>query len=302
MSRGLLLPLLAALLAACGKAPPPAPAAPAARATVAAATTPAGLAQARCPAKVDSALSGPDIVGLKIGMTAADALNAVRCRQPDAVLVFQDRWIQQLNSYGLRLGHQSLEARSGDHEACGVKSFSDGLRCGEGGRVWKFVGESVFVATPGVPGRETVQGIWRVQRFRDGELPPADAVLKALIDKYGAPQQQQRDAAGNAYLYWVRDPQGQPLAPARVAACAGVQARGDAAQRWSEGCGVTVAAQLQAPRDNPALAREVHVGLLNQQQLIDYGRRLQDELVALDKARRAQELDKAAQAAGGVKL
>lgn len=265
---------------------------------------PPALPEARCPARVDSALTGPDIVGLKLGMAAADALNAVRCRQPDAALMFQNSWVMGVKTFGLQLERQTVEARSGDTEPCGARSFADGLRCGAGGKVWKFVSEIVYVATPGVPGKETVRGIWRTQRFKDGQMPPADAVLKALSDKYGPPQRVQRPGDGSSHLYWVSDLAGKPL-PAgdkRIDGCGGVQARSDSSHRWTEGCGMTIAAQVQPPRNNPQLVQEVHVGMLHQQQTADFVKGFEADLAALDKNRRAQELDKAKSAAAGVKL
>lgn len=264
----------------------------------------AALPDARCPARVDAALGGPDIVGLKLGMTAADALNAVRCRQPDAVLIFQERWVSEVKTFGLRLEKQTIEARSGDTQPCGAKSFAEGLRCGAGGRVWKSVDESVFVATPGVPGKETVRGVWRLQRFKDGAMPPLEAVVKALTDKYGAPQLRTHDGASGTYLHWIADTAGKPMPSSdrRFRECNGVQARSDGAQRWTEGCGMTIAAQVQGPRSNPQLVQEVHVGMLHQQQTMDFVRGFEAELAALDKARRAQELDKAKSAAASVKL
>jgi hypothetical protein len=296
--------LMAMLLAACGKSAEP-PAQPAAKPAAKPTTTARNeLPPPRCPARSDAALQGPDIVGLRLGMRAADALDAVRCTRADAVLSFGGPWIQQINSYGLKLERQSFEARVGDTAPCSYKNFSEMEKCGPGGVVWKHVAELIHVATPGVPGQETVQGIWRTQRFQEGAMPQAQAVVQALLDKYGPPQLRQDVAGGQVLLQWLADAQGRPLQPGTRAfsECQGVQARPDAAQRWTEGCGLSLAAQLVPPRSNPALVQEVHVGLLHQQQLFAFGQRFQAQLQALDQARRQKEVDAARGAGGAVKL
>jgi hypothetical protein len=42
------------------------------------------LPKARCPSKASGKLSGPDIVGLKLGMSFDEALNHARCAVPTA--------------------------------------------------------------------------------------------------------------------------------------------------------------------------------------------------------------------------
>ncbi len=307
--RGPLLALTAAALVACGdrSGSRPAPSAAPPQPAVAQKSTVApgdGLPPAQCPAKADAALTGPDIVGLKLGMRAADALDFVRCRDKQAVLRFERRWIQDLQSFGIPLGEQMFEARSGDSSPCDFRDFGSSRECGPGNRVWKHVAESITVATPGAPGKERVMGVWRTQRFKSGAMPPADSLREALIAKYGPPQQQITTDPGRLQLTWLADAAGKPLHPAdpRFGECARISGRSEDPQSWSEGCGMTIAASIGLVRDNPSLASEVAVGLLHQQELFSFGHTLQNELAALDQVRRQKELDSAKAKGGDVKL
>jgi len=176
----------AALAAACGKneAPAAKPARPAAATTTAAA---AAEAAPDCPPPKSAAPAGPDVIGVRLGMTRDEAINVVRCQSPQARLSKSDRWVDRLDTHGQKLGAQQFSARSGVTEPCDYKKFALGemQRC-EGNIMWKKVTEVVTVATPGVPGQEKVQGMWRTQRFADGEMPTVAAAVEALQAKYGA--------------------------------------------------------------------------------------------------------------------
>lgn len=295
------------LLAGCGKGSEPEKK-PVATPVAAQKSDPAkpsdGLPTPRCPVKVEAGLTGPDVVGLKLGMLAEDALNFVRCQNKEVVVTYEDRWIQNLQSYGLKLGHQMFVTRHGDSAPCSFKNYSEMQKCGPGNVVWNHLAESITVATPGIPGQEKVFGVWRTQRFKPTEMPPAGSIVQALVAKYGEPQQTQRTGDGTVLLRWVADAKGTPLLPPdrEFFTCARVQARAEDPQQWTDGCGMTVSAQVNVARDNVELAREVHVGMLHQQALYRFGRELQSELAALDGMRRAREVEKAKGATASVKL
>jgi hypothetical protein len=296
-----------AVLAGCGKSAEPdrkAAATPVAAKKVDPAKPTDGSPPPRCPVKVEAALTGPDVVGLKLGMLAEDALNFIRCQNKDVVVTYEDRWIQNLQSYGLKLGHQMFVTRAGDTAPCSFKNYSDMQKCGPGNVVWNHLAESVTVATPGIPGQEKVFGVWRTQRFKPAEMPPVASIVAALIAKYGQPQRTLRSGDGTVLLNWVADAKGTALAPPgrEFFECARVQARAEDPQQWTDGCGMTVSAQVNVARDNVELAREVHVGMLHQQSLYRFGRELQSELAALDGMRRAREVEKAKGATASVKL
>ena len=194
--------------------------------------------------------------------------------------------------------------RAGESAPCSFKNYSEMQKCGPGNVVWTHLAESITVATPGIPGQEKVFGVWRTQRFKPAEMPPATSIVSALIAKYGEPQQTQCTGDGTVLMNWVADAKGTPLLPPdrEFFACARVRPRAYDPQQWTDGCGMTVSAQVNVARDNTELAREVHVGMLHQQALYRFGRELQSELAALDGMRRAREVEKAKGATASVKL
>lgn len=299
----------AALLAvaACSRTEPPAPAAPAPAVKVAAKPAPkAGDDQPapRCPARVDPALAGPDIVGFKLGMTREAALNFARCHAPQAVLSYEGNWIQGLKSYGIKLAPQVFVARSGDSEPCKFTSYEQMQKCGPDRRVWTHEAEKITVVSPGVPGQERVMGVWREQQFRPGEMPAAEAVLAALTQKYGPPQATSGTPGQWARLDWLQDAAGATLEADRRGrpSCRSINARAQDHHSWSEACGLTVAAMVMLSRENPLLVKSLHIGMLHQRELFETGRRLQDELKAMEARRRQDEVEQSKSSGVKVKL
>ena len=72
------------------------------------------LPDARCPSKAGTALPGPDIVGLKLGMSFDEALNHARCAMDDGVIGFTPRWFQQLRTGSTVLRNQGFTIQRGD--------------------------------------------------------------------------------------------------------------------------------------------------------------------------------------------
>ncbi|MEH6488454.1 hypothetical protein [Hyphomonas oceanitis] len=263
-----------------------------------------GLGKLKCPAKIRTQTKGPDIIGLKLGMSRDEAVNIVRCHADDAYIEFEDRWFEPrgFNMHETTLEKQAFVALSGETSACDYSSFDRMQRCGAGGRQWDHVSEKIKVATPGIPGGETVVGVWRTQTFKEGETPAVDSVIAALTKKYGRFQVRQVDHVNNNLwsdrieLAWVRDADDTPLSEADPAlgACArNVRARVDEGQVWRDGCGLTIAATLLAPRTNPAVVGEFSVGMMNQGALYAYQEALQLQLDDIETKRRANELEKA---------
>ena len=263
-----------------------------------------GLGKVKCPAKAGAARTGPDIIGLKLGMTRDEALHIVRCHAKDAYIDFEDRWFEpsSFNMHQTKLEKQAFLALTGENSDCTYSSYEGMQRCGAGGRQWDHVSEKIKVATPGVPGGETVVGVWRTQTFKEGETPAVDSVIAALTDKYGPYQRRTVDHVNNNIwsdrieLVWIRDADGVPLAEADPALgqCGGnVRARVDDGQVWRDGCGMSIAATLLAPRTNPAVVGEFSVGMMNQGDLFAYQEALQLQLDDIEAKRRAGELEKA---------
>lgn len=263
------------------------------------------LPKLKCPAKVNKNLAGPDIIGLKLGMTQAEALNVVRCHTKDAGhLSFQQRWFEQLRSHALKLENQAFSVQHGETSECNFRNFSDMQKCGVGNRVWDHVAEKITVATPGLPGRETVVAVWRVQTFKDGEMPARESLITALTQKYGAIQFQQGKGDRFHNIYWGEDAGGNRLAEGHplygTCVTGGIQPRGGAV--WREGCGISISAQIIQNPSNPNLVQELHIGMLHQNDLWNYSESLQMELDQIEQKRQQEELERARKSGSDVQL
>lgn len=297
---------LATLASACGNSDPPKPALPPkARAANKTPDKPSdGLPAPNCSVKADAALPGPDIVGLKLGMPREDALNFARCLNKEAFVSFEGAWIQGLRNYGIKLAPQAFSTHVGETRPCKYSSMDEMNKCGVGNRAWTHVAEKITVVSPGVPGRERVMGIWREQHFKPGEMPAADTLLPALVQKYGPPQFTQQQPNQWMRMDWVQDASGTPLAQGTrgYGGCRSISARAQDSHSWSEACGLTMTAMVVLSPDNPLLAKELNIGLMHQQALFNLGRSLQAELQAMEQQRRQLEAEQGKGAAANVKL
>jgi len=249
------------------------------------------LPKAKCPSKAGAKLSGPDIIGLKLGMSFDEALNHARCALDDGVIGFNNRWFQQMKTGSVTLEKQGFTIQRGETSECVFKSLGDAQKCGLGRRVWDHIDELVSVASPGIDGRQTVVGIWRYQNWKPGAMPSRDSVLAALRDKYGKEGELTDNPHGT--VSWRYDTAGEPLSKAnpQFNACYGITARPGGSQQWREGCGLSITADLVAPRDNPQLVQTLYVGMAHQENLLNYGEAMQAELDRLDAERRKSEVE-----------
>jgi|GEM_PF-607701 len=299
---GLLLCTL--VLSACSGGDKPAQPAASVRPTAAA---PAGVPKAKaaparpqdslpapkCPSNAGARHPGPDIVGLKLGMSFDEALNHARCALPDGVVGISNRWFQQMRTGSTALQNQGFTVQRGDTSDCDYRKIGDAQKCGLGRRVWDHVAEAISVASPGVDGRQVVIGIWRQQHWKPGEMPSRESVLQALRDKYGREGELLDTLHGT--MSWRYDSAGQPLARAdpRFQECFGIRAR-PGTQAWREGCGLSISADIVPARDNPQLVQSLFVGIAHQERLLATGEAMQAELDRLDAQRRAGEVEQAA--------
>jgi hypothetical protein len=255
------------------------------------------LPKARCPSKAGASLPGPDVVGLKLGMSFDEALNHARCAMPDGVIGFSPRWFDRMQMHGIALEKQGFTIQRGETSECVFRQLGDAAKCGLGRRVWDHVDETIRVASPGLDGRQTVVGLWRQQNWKPGQMPSRDAVLNALREKYGR-EGELRDEQYNT-VSWRYDAAGQPLQSSdpQFQQCYGISARADGSQAWREGCGLSITADLIPPRDNPDLVQTLHVGMVHQENLLRYGDAMQAELDRLDAERRSAEVARGSGAA-----
>lgn len=262
-----------------------------------------------CPAEVRKNLAGPDIVGLKLGMTLAEALGTARCALgADAQVKPEKQWLDPLDTYGIELGTQSFTVKKGANHPCNYQK--EWQKC-DGTIRWERTDEIVTVATPGAPGHETAMAIWRTQNFGDGRMPAVQTLVDALIAKYGPPQRTQDSNQPNGYtagyreLEWVQDRRGAPLADPNplYSQCLGaVHGYGEQTDvRWRDGCGLNIWARISLSGNNPGLAMQFDSAMVRQSDLYAHAEATQNELRQLGQTRRDAEV-KQAQGASDVHL
>lgn len=258
--------------------------------THAGATAPEGL---ECPADVPAG-PGPDIAGLRFGMSLDEAMRAARCLAgADAPVVADASFVRDLDTQGVRLGTQFFTVGVDDGSACNRWRNPDGCNAAPdpGGEPK----ESIAIAIPGMPGHERALAIWRTQEFPEGSQPSVDSLRDALLKKYGPAQGiEQYDDSSFVMMNWTRDATGAPISPQNPLSvnCAGA-INGKASQvsaRWGEGCGVNIRAELWRSEANHGLARELDVSMIDQAAMQAQVETMKAALKREGAARRAEEL------------
>ena len=258
-----------------------------------------------CPPDVRKGLTGPDMTGVRLGMTLDEALATVRCNLgEDAVVTTETRWLDNLDTYGTELDVQLFTVQKGEHRPCDLAREWQDCR---GGEKWEHVDEIVSVGTPGAPGEDTAWVVWRTQNFRPGQMPAAQAVLDALVAKYGPPQR--TEAADEDYGYiggrrdlqWVLDPAGQPMSEANplfYRCVGGVHAAANSKRvSWTKGCGLNISARVVLSGENRGLAMELHTAMVDQTALFDHVEAMKQSLAQAGQARRDAEVQAGGEAA-----
>lgn len=148
-------------------------------------------------AKADGAAS-LDVVGIKLGMTVADAMRALKADNPRMTLTPTSR---ALEGFASPLVFEVL----GNEPVTAGPNFTTAR-----------AGEALEILFTLPPGPEVVWGLQRNYHFATGERPSMEATIGALLKKYGpasmAPSSDPRDRTKN--IAWVYDAQGRPLGAA----------------------------------------------------------------------------------------
>lgn len=242
-----------------------------------------------------------DIVGVRPGLTFNEAANVVLCT--GELLVIQPGGSGfNINTYGAKI-RQGFSAR--DAEPRVVKSSEQYMRemseefaarSGNAVRQDMQPGQSKwYVSTMGLPGEERVIAVAREEWFAEGRNPTMESVADALIKKYGQPTRKQV-MPQMIYLTWVHDPQGRfvPESGPLANRC-NASPDPDGGVNLSPDCGLTIAANVQPERENPALAKFVQVGLSDQAGGYEAITRTEQALETGEMQRRAQQVKDAGQ-------
>ncbi|HET9862831.1 MAG TPA: hypothetical protein VFP37_05270 [Steroidobacteraceae bacterium] len=259
-----------------------------------------------CPADVDTpprAANAPvdDVVGVRPGLTFEEAANVVMCTGDLLVVVPDTSARFNIQTYGATL-RQGFSARFAEPRV--VKDSRDYMRemsedfaarSGNAVREDMKPGQAKwYVSTMGMPGAERVIAAAREEWFAEGRNPTMQGVADALVKKYGEPTRR-HVMPQQIMLTWVHDPQGRfvPETSPMAMRCTPMSDP-DGGTNFSPDCGIVVAARVDPTRENPALARSMSVGVVDQAGGYELITQTEQTLQSGEMQRRQQEVEHAA--------
>ncbi|MGH8182875.1 MAG: hypothetical protein ACREPH_04360 [Rhodanobacteraceae bacterium] len=316
--------LLAGTLAACGSGKSPASSEAASRAAAASLPATASTAEVaahmrgdlHCPAEIPAAPAGTpvdDVVGVRPGVSYEEAANAVMCSNPLLVVTPETGRGFDIQTYGQTIrqgfsarfakarvqktGRQYAQEMEQQAMERGLNTARHDMKAGQS--KW-------FVTTMGMPGQEKVIGAAREQWFDEGKNPTVDSVTQSLIAKYGTPTLKHDDSgyeAGYREMTWAYDPRGRLITETSplYRQCRGA-ADPDNGMDLSADCGIVVAANIIRLRGNPALAKFLQVGVVDQAGGYAALTATKQGLQAMDAQKRAKQVQDAAKNAQAPQL
>ncbi|WP_154048436.1 hypothetical protein [Thiomonas intermedia] len=264
----------------------------------------------QCPAKLTTAAPGAnvptdDVIGVRPGLTYEEAANLVMCSNDLLVVTAENGRGFNINTYGQKVrqgfiarfaepkvfktGKEIIKEMEAEATARGMNAVREDLKPGQ--VKW-------FVGTMGLPGQEHVLSVAREERFASDQTPTVDTVKAALIKKYGDPTRTMSTQSGYRSVFttlvWAYDPLGRriPETSPLYDRCTGV-ADPDQGANLSPDCGIAVAANIIAVRDNHALVDRLQVGVMDQSGGYKMIAATEQGLRQGDQQRQAQEVQKA---------
>lgn len=269
----------------------------------------------KCPAKVslpERAAGAPvdDVLGVRVGMGFDEAANVVLCTNDLLVVDPNAGRGFNIQTYGQTI-RQGFSARFAEPRA--VKSsrqimqeMNEEFMARSGNAVrpddMKPGQSKWYVTTMGLPGQEKVIAAAREEWFAEGKNPTVESVEQALVKKYGTPSSR---TANNSVVIvgWAYDPRGRPITETSplFGQCHGISDP-DGGTNFSPDCGLSVLAQVRNLRDNPALAQNFQVGVIDQALGYEAITGVEQALLQMDQQRKAKEVQDAAKNADAPQL
>lgn len=146
--------------------------------------------------------AGPDLLGIRVGMTPEEALSILKARAP------KEKW-QTVN----------VQLKFEDAKQTRANVPNGTFRAVlENKRAHSALNHYVVFLTP-TPGKEHVVAVLRIQNFGQ-DRPLFDQVIAGLIEKYGKPSYREEPKYGGGKLVWAFDADGKsrPLGIAKSTA------------------------------------------------------------------------------------
>jgi hypothetical protein len=295
--------LAATLLAGCGSSDDTASAGETAQQ---ASLAPNASSAPDCPAGAAASGKPGDILGIYPGQGVDAAEAIVRCRENLIDVGFgEDFFPLPSTEPPLR---ETLIATSGTPCTFDAQEFlSRGTNCGsagfEGSQTMTDRDEKLLIALVGAANAERVAGVWRSKEYAEGKRPVLADTADSLRAKYGPPSEE-TERRGELRMIWIHDVNGRPMSRENPVfrTCRSIDADQTGRQAWSEGCGLTIVAKLEAARENPSLVAELHVAATDQAATIAGLRDMAATIRQNEETERASEVDAARREAGEVEL
>jgi hypothetical protein len=255
------------------------------------------LTRPRCPVRVNAEqYPAPDLLGVRLGMTRAEAFGVVFCDDRREFNVETQNTFFNVNTNGETLGPQSIKLSDGARRACTPEermSFIGDTTCRYNTHVQENITQTINLLTPGLPGQERVMGIWRSQTFTENP-PTFEATVASLVQRFGEPGITNDSGGESASYVWGWDTAGTAMTSAnpQLQACRNINSTFRNLS-WSPDCGLTVVATVRRSSSNAGLAASYSVGMVNQQVLYQVGEAVEQHFTAQRDAAQQQELERA---------
>jgi hypothetical protein len=243
---------------------------------------------------------GADVRGVRVGMSLDAAVLHLECLDPSRSVARETKTDTiQMNYYGHKI-RTHVDIAVGTPRSAQELAHGSGYYSPDPGVVrfmydWglKHVDASYHLLAFGNEGSERVYAVEQERKFDTGSQPTVANVESSLIAKYGAPSK--RDEQNFEHiLVWVHGPSGQLVGEGNplVNTCA-YEGSVDTGE-WRGDCGLSVVAQVGWRQQNPLLATDLSVGLVNQGSLV---RETMLMSAAWKAANEAEQREQAAKAA-----
>lgn len=249
----------------------------------------------------DGSISGAasDVRGVRVGMPLDAAVLHLECLDPSKSVA------REIKTNTIALDYYGHKIRTHVDIAVGTPRSAQELAHGNGyyqsdpGVVrfmydWglKDVDASYHLLAFGNEGSERVYAVEQEQKFDTGSQPTVANVESSLIAKYGAPSKRDQQNF-EQILVWVHGPSGQLVGQGNALAnsCAyeGPVDKGE----WRSDCGLSVVAHVGWRQQNPLLATDLSVGLVNQGSLVTETMRMSATWKAANQAEQRNQAAKA---------
>lgn len=225
----------------------------------------------------------PGFPDLELGMRRNDALRELACERGAYEINTFDGFFD-FETYDTQLGPQYIELTMNHGDICRKSAVARDEKCssspvGHGDHSAIYIyGETMELWTPGLPGEETLLGIWREHSYREAG-PSAQTIVEHLTAQFGAPGHEEIKPGMSLRLGWGKDNQERPIsAQSPLSHCVmNLDPGSSHNSHWREPCGWTAGAIILLSDDNRTVER-YWVAMIDQHALIESGKSMRSRI------------------------